>query len=1224
MAAILTFPADASGIPKVEPSAAPPEDYEKIQTTPGDFGAQVGQAEEKLGEGAIKASHVFGQIAGQQAATGYMDESEQVLTDYLGKHGQEAMEAQPRVAAQLKSLREKYSGMLSTAESQIEFNSQTRFLQSRQLGQLGNHYDQESKVWGNQVSDTRYSNAVADAALHPEDEDSARAALGVANSARIQGMQLKGLLPRDISQLTDDQAAMMAREQRQTLVDVTEARIKALAVANPAAARRLYDANTAVLSSSKNYDALGYSLMGHEATAQRKAEKAEDDVILHSMSGGGAPRALGPSGAITAPPQYAPLIKQAADQHGVPEELLTRVLSAESGFNPQAKGPPIAKLGGVSALGIAQFIPATAAKYGIDPHDATQAIPGAAHYLADLKAETGTWNGAVAKYLGTDPHNDAQYRKAGVPQLVDELDGRQPNGSQMAARGGVEVWGDSLGVGVRTALTPAAGAQQIPGHTHGGDSPTTIFNSIKAQPADHWQGKTVVLPSGSNGNEMPVVEDTIKYLKANGAKVIAVGYGSKFPEKNAALAEIAGRQQVPVVAAEDVGAAEGVHPSPAGYKTMAQKIGALSAQIGAAPAVTPPQFDTQHADGMVKPGNLDPWHRPVLHNPDGSYSTTSSMSIDTDAGEVLIPTVIDGKRLSDDDAVAHFRATGENLGTFSTPDQANAYATALHNAQASMGDANGNPKALPGPDQLQGQPAAPASPMTAPVPYFPSREEYLSRIPEGLSDERYGRLYGKANQQYSRMVQTTSADRATALAQYKGGMAMLQDGRDFEYDPNTYRRLFPKENADQMIGDLEDARAIGQQVQGVRGMPLAEIGAQHAANQAVLAKSTGEGYERQKKRAAAFDTAAERHIKALGEDPAAYVISTNPEIEKAREATAAETPEQSAVLRGQGEPDAVESFAAKLLGEQERLGVPEDGRHVLSTLQAQASARQIMQDPEHAPAALKAMQERWGTAWPEVWRDIVSVGKLSPAYQMVGALENEGDGALLARGLAEANKAGATTSIDKLLDTKVAGAIKPSAAIATRIAGNEDIQHYKRSMLNSGASPDQVEGIISAIGTLAKAKVLYHGEGQDEAADHAVESAIGKFEFLPQGGARVPRANVDAITDNARAAVERLDLAGLRLPPRFAMMAPNDQRYTPSEPGGIAQGEDWLRVLKANPSWITVGQSIRLMDNGGRFVRRSNGSFIEVPFDAKPIAQPGATASAGYPTGDPAGAAPIR
>lgn len=105
-----------------------------------------------------------------------------------------------------------------------------------------------------------------------------------------------------------------------------------------------------------------------------------------------------------------------------------------------------------------------------------------------------------------------------------------------------------------------------------------------------------------------------------------------------------------------------------------------------------PAFDTRHAPGMRAAGNAEPWNRPVLQNPDGSYSTTSSMSIGTDKGEVLIPTVVNGKRLSNAEAIAHYRKTGENFGTFDTPAHADAYATALHNAQASMRDEHGRIK----------------------------------------------------------------------------------------------------------------------------------------------------------------------------------------------------------------------------------------------------------------------------------------------------------------------------------------------------------------------------------------------------------------------------------------------------------------------------------------------------------------------------------------------------
>ena len=88
--------------------------------------------------------------------------------------------------------------------------------------------------------------------------------------------------------------------------------------------------------------------------------------------------------------------------------------------------------------------------------------------------------------------------------------------------------------------------------------------------------------------------------------------------------------------------------------------------------------------GLIKPGNVEVFDRPIVPNPaagPGGYSTTLSMSIGTDKGEVLIPTVYDGQIHTAAEAIAHYNATGENLGTFDTPANADAYATDLHNAQ---------------------------------------------------------------------------------------------------------------------------------------------------------------------------------------------------------------------------------------------------------------------------------------------------------------------------------------------------------------------------------------------------------------------------------------------------------------------------------------------------------------------------------------------------------------
>lgn len=99
---------------------------------------------------------------------------------------------------------------------------------------------------------------------------------------------------------------------------------------------------------------------------------------------------------------------------------------------------------------------------------------------------------------------------------------------------------------------------------------------------------------------------------------------------------------------------------------------------------TPATMAVDNPAGLVAPGNIDIMNRPVARNADGSISTVRSISIGTDQGETLIPTVIGGKVVSNEEAIQHYQQTGENLGTFKSIDEANAYADKLHQQQAAV------------------------------------------------------------------------------------------------------------------------------------------------------------------------------------------------------------------------------------------------------------------------------------------------------------------------------------------------------------------------------------------------------------------------------------------------------------------------------------------------------------------------------------------------------------
>ena len=93
--------------------------------------------------------------------------------------------------------------------------------------------------------------------------------------------------------------------------------------------------------------------------------------------------------------------------------------------------------------------------------------------------------------------------------------------------------------------------------------------------------------------------------------------------------------------------------------------------------------ENQDTTGQYGLGNIDLNNRKTVMNEDGSISTEISMSFyDEDSGkEVLIPTVVDGKIVTEDEAIDHYYETGEYLGMFDTPEEADSYANLLHNRQ---------------------------------------------------------------------------------------------------------------------------------------------------------------------------------------------------------------------------------------------------------------------------------------------------------------------------------------------------------------------------------------------------------------------------------------------------------------------------------------------------------------------------------------------------------------
>lgn len=92
------------------------------------------------------------------------------------------------------------------------------------------------------------------------------------------------------------------------------------------------------------------------------------------------------------PARFREPLARAAGRWNVPAALLVAQLMAESNFNPYAVSP-------AGAQGIAQFMPSTAAAYGLaDPFDPAAAIDAQAHLMADLLEQFDSVPLALAAY----------------------------------------------------------------------------------------------------------------------------------------------------------------------------------------------------------------------------------------------------------------------------------------------------------------------------------------------------------------------------------------------------------------------------------------------------------------------------------------------------------------------------------------------------------------------------------------------------------------------------------------------------------------------------------------------------------------------------------------------------------------------------------------------------------------------------------------------------------
>ncbi len=116
-----------------------------------------------------------------------------------------------------------------------------------------------------------------------------------------------------------------------------------------------------------------------------------------------------PEGDGQADSRYVALARSAARRHAIPEELFLRLVARESRWNPRARSAR-------GALGLAQLMPETAARLGVDPLDPEASLFAGARYLRAQFDRFGNWRLALAAY-NAGPEAVEKYR--GVPPFAE-------------------------------------------------------------------------------------------------------------------------------------------------------------------------------------------------------------------------------------------------------------------------------------------------------------------------------------------------------------------------------------------------------------------------------------------------------------------------------------------------------------------------------------------------------------------------------------------------------------------------------------------------------------------------------------------------------------------------------------------------------------------------------------------------------------------------------------
>jgi len=410
---------DVGAVQPVEPVTSSAR--QEIQANPAAFGAAQAQASKEsgaalgqLGHEATATGKTFGQIAADDATNQLMPALDNILhgtgqtgpdgkvdSGALGLQGRDALNQQKDILKSVDDTVQKYRNQISDPMAQVEFDRQSKYLRSHAVNVLGSHFEQQRRVYEDDVDKASIAAPMASIARNAADDVHFNNSLTDIKNFAADSARRKG----------GDESVVQSAVNSATGA-AWDTRLRSIAAADhPEVAMKLAEEHKNELSVPINpdhpehgtfYDQLAPQLRQH---ADKKIGQGVGQGIMRDSLATHADKS-----------PLNPVYHGAAEQGPMSASGLARTIQIESA----GKGTAGA---GTSHVGYAQFSPATAAAVGItDRTDFAQSVYGTQRY-ASMNAPV------LKRTLGRDPTDAELYLAhqqgpAGASKLFANPDAR--------------------------------------------------------------------------------------------------------------------------------------------------------------------------------------------------------------------------------------------------------------------------------------------------------------------------------------------------------------------------------------------------------------------------------------------------------------------------------------------------------------------------------------------------------------------------------------------------------------------------------------------------------------------------------------------------------------------------------------------------------------------------------------------------------------------------------